>query len=44
MTATKETKTYRRVVTGHNGDKAVFKSDEQLRAYVFKAVPELEET
>jgi mannose-6-phosphate isomerase-like protein (cupin superfamily) len=44
MTQNSQTKTHRRVVTGHAGAKSTIKSDEQLSAYGFNAVPGYEHT
>jgi uncharacterized protein (DUF427 family) len=37
-------KTYRRVVTGHRGGKAVVLSDDKLATYAFKSIPGFEHT
>ncbi len=44
LTQTSRTKSYRRVVTGHAGNKSVIKSDERMSAYGFKTVPGYEHT
>ena len=37
-------KSYRRVVTGHKGGKAVVLSDTELATYAFKTIPGFEQT
>ena len=40
----KQPSTYRRIVTGNVNGKSIVQSDEQLRAYQFKSVPNYEHT